>query len=153
VTQRRLKAVRGQFHALEEGVFIPTILCDALQALRYLHDKQLAHRDVKASKILINANGDVRLFAGRPDFWTSKRGKRHHDCITIRPDWIAPEVFEMTEEFGCQADVWSLGITAIELGTGETPYAHLEPLKAMVRILDHPPPTLLISNDRCVALT
>ena len=66
---------------------------------------------------------------------------------------MAPEVLEMKDGYDCQADVWSLGITAIELGTGETPYAHLEPLKAMVRILDHAPPTLLISNDRCVALT
>ena len=62
---------------------------------------------------------------------------------------MAPEVLEMKDGYDCQADVWSLGITAIELGIGEAPYAQMEPLKVMVRTLDHPPPTLdSLSKER-----
>ena len=61
VTKHRLKAMRGQSRPPVEDIFISTILRGVLRALKYLHDKQLIHRDMKAGNILLGSNGDVRV--------------------------------------------------------------------------------------------
>jgi len=61
VTKHRLKAMRGQARPPVEDIFISTILRGVLRALKYLHDKQLIHRDMKAGNILLGASGDVRV--------------------------------------------------------------------------------------------
>ena len=60
------------------------------------------------------------------------------------PNWMAPEVLEINKDKGYdnKADIWSLGITAIELATGRAPNADMDPLQVMVRTLDQPPPSL-----------
>lgn len=177
--------MRGERPPVED-VFISTILRGVLRALKYLHDRQLIHRDMKAGNILLGASGDVRVADFGVSGWLpgnlfqvptdddsqdakppplirrmmgmQKKAKgdvklQKKTTFVGTPNWMAPEVLEMKDGYDCQADVWSLGITAIELGIGEAPYAEMEPLKVMVRTLDHPPPTLeSLSKERQIRM-
>jgi len=180
VTKHRLKNMRGERPPVED-VFISTILRGVLRALKYLHERQLIHRDMKAGNILLGAAGDVRVADFGVSGWLpgnlfevpteedaqevraplirrmigmqkkAKAEAKAQKKMTFvgTPNWMAPEVLLMKDGYDCQADIWSLGITAIELGIGEVPYAEMDPLKVMVRTLDHPPPTLeSLSKER-----
>lgn len=113
-----------------------------LQALTYLHEQNVIHRDVRASNILLNRDGDVKL----TDFGLSCRlatneGKRH--SVVGSPSWMAPEVVSGGDsEYGIRADVWALGITAIELADGKAPFQDMHPTRALFQIVRNPPPGL-----------
>lgn len=94
---------------------------------------------------MIDAKGDV--FLG--DFGVSAHVKvgTKHTTFVGSPCWMAPEVMEQTDGYDLKADIWSLGITAIELAKGEAPNSDLPAMKVLLVILNTPPPTLPKNED------
>jgi len=114
------------------------ILRDALKGLNHLHKLKRIHRDIKAGNILLNDECVAKL----ADFGVSGQIKdftKHHTVIGT-PFWMAPEVIQ--EEYDKEADIWSLGITAIEMAEGKPPYYNIHPMRAIFMIPTRPPPKL-----------
>ncbi|OHS94225.1 STE20/SPS1-related proline-alanine-rich protein kinase [Tritrichomonas foetus] len=123
---------------------IGAILRGVLNSLVYFHDNSKIHRDVKTGNILINQQGDVKM----GDFGIAANlvegGQRVQARFTVigTPCYMAPEVIVAQKGYSEKADIWSLGITAIELALGSAPYSTLYPLEVIVRISNSPPPSL-----------
>ncbi|KAH8549420.1 kinase-like domain-containing protein, partial [Umbelopsis sp. PMI_123] len=150
-------------NGLEEK-FIRCILKQVLDGLYYLHQNNLIHRDVKAANLLVDrTTGNVKL----ADFGVSavltltdtlpqsilKNGRRStgrrkaaRNSFVGTPCWMSPEILE-SRGYGCKVDMWSLGITALELAYGRPPNAHSDPTNIFRSIVTSPPPTL--DQDNC----
>uniref|UniRef100_A0A671VTC6 non-specific serine/threonine protein kinase n=1 Tax=Sparus aurata TaxID=8175 RepID=A0A671VTC6_SPAAU len=123
------------------------VVCkQTLQALIYLHDNNIIHRDLKAGNILLTLDGDVKL----ADFGVSAKNTKtlqRRDSFIGTPYWMAPEVVmcETSKDrpYDYKADIWSLGVTLIELGQIEPPNHEMNPMRVLLKIAKSDPPTLM----------
>ncbi|XP_033727991.1 LOW QUALITY PROTEIN: myosin-IIIb-like [Pecten maximus] len=136
--------IKQKSGGMEERL-IAHILSETLKVLVHLHKNHIIHRDIKGHNILITDEGQVKLI----DFGVSTRLKSTNDrrrTSVGTPYWMAPEVVacerQLEYNYDLRCDIWSLGITAIELADGEPPLADLHPMRALFKIPRNPTPTL-----------
>jgi len=116
------------------------ILKGVLQALVYLHGHMKLHRDIKGENILFTGDGTVKLIDfGAAAGLQAPSAKRK--TIVGTPYWMAPELIE-EQGYDYKVDIWSLGITAIELAEKLPPHFRIKPMTALFKIVQAPAPTL-----------
>uniref|UniRef100_A0AAY4AIB6 non-specific serine/threonine protein kinase n=1 Tax=Denticeps clupeoides TaxID=299321 RepID=A0AAY4AIB6_9TELE len=133
---------------LERGLTeqqISEVCCQTLQALSYLHQHHIIHRDLKAGNILLTMDGQVKL----ADFGVSAKNEntlQKRATFIGTPYWMAPEVIQCETSkdspYTTKADIWSLGITLIEAAETEPPHHSLNPMRVLLKITKSQPPTL-----------
>eukprot|EP01084_Bolivina_argentea_P179730 310547_1 len=124
---------------------IQIVMRESLKGLEYLHSKKLVHRDIKAGNVLLNHKGACKL----ADFGVAKDTNNPNDYAKTTigtPYWMAPEVFGKGK-YNTKADIWSLGITAIEMATGKPPHADKAPLQVIFLIPKRDAPNLPEDED------
>ncbi|XP_027904581.1 serine/threonine-protein kinase STY46-like isoform X1 [Vigna unguiculata] len=122
-------------HKQKTALALPTLLkvaIDVCEGMKYLHQNNIIHRDLKAANLLIDENGVVKV----ADFGVARvhnqSGIMTAETGTYR--WMAPEVIEH-RPYDHKADVFSFAIVLWELLTGKLPYEHLSPLQAAVGVI------------------
>ncbi|CAH8438747.1 unnamed protein product [Schistosoma intercalatum] len=125
--------------------WIAYICREILRGLMHLHANRVIHRDIKGQNVLLTDNAEVKLV----DFGVSAQldktfGKRNTFIGT--PYWMAPEVIHCEQDSSCtydaRSDIWSLGITALEMAEGRPPLCEMHPMRALFLIMRNSPPRL-----------
>uniref|UniRef100_A0A4W4GX01 non-specific serine/threonine protein kinase n=1 Tax=Electrophorus electricus TaxID=8005 RepID=A0A4W4GX01_ELEEL len=130
------------------------VVCkQTLEALLYLHENKIIHRDLKAGNILFTLDGDVKL----ADFGVSAKNTKtlqRRDSFIGTPYWMAPEVVmcETSKDrpYDYKADIWSLGVTLIELAQIEPPNHEMNPMRVLLKIAKLLPGHKRASSDASV---
>uniref|UniRef100_A0A3Q2I3E3 Serine/threonine-protein kinase TAO3 n=1 Tax=Equus caballus TaxID=9796 RepID=A0A3Q2I3E3_HORSE len=122
-----------------QEVEIAAITHGALQGLAYLHSHALIHRDIKAGNILLTEPGQVKL----ADFGSASMASPANSFVGT-PYWMAPEVILAMDEgqYDGKVDIWSLGITCIELAERKPPLFNMNAMSALYHIAQNDSPTL-----------
>ncbi|XP_066603378.1 myosin-IIIb-like isoform X2 [Prorops nasuta] len=124
---------------------IAYILRETVDALIYLHGNHCMHRDVKGHNILLTEDARVKLVDFGVSSHLAETLARKNTSVGT-PYWMAPEVIaceqQLDSSYDSRCDVWSVGITAIELAEGDPPLSELHPMRALFQIPRNPPPSL-----------
>ena len=109
-----------------------------LNSIKFLHKNNIIHRDIKGNNILLNENGKIQLC----DFGTSTMYVSNRNLKKAGSSyWMSPEMCK-GNEYNFPTDIWSLGITCIELAEGNPPYSEVKSLIAIKTIAKNPPQSL-----------
>uniref|UniRef100_A0A8C1NA69 non-specific serine/threonine protein kinase n=1 Tax=Cyprinus carpio TaxID=7962 RepID=A0A8C1NA69_CYPCA len=137
-----LKKTKGS--CLKED-WISYICREVLRGLLHLHSHHVIHRDIKGQNVLLTENAEIKLV----DFGVSAQLDRtigRRNTFIGTPYWMAPEVIACDENpdstYDYRSDVWSLGITALEMAEGAPPLCDMHPMRALFLIPRNPPPKL-----------
>lgn len=148
-----LKLIK-KFHpsGFKDEIFVCTILKMVLQAIIYLHKNNIIHRDIKADNIFINEDGNILLGDyGVSCLLLDGCDKIKKTDFIGSPCWMAPEILGNWEVVGDgydeKIDIWSFGITAMELSYGRTPYSCCSPVRIFMDILSKDAPTCDCFHD------
>ncbi|XP_063545886.1 serine/threonine-protein kinase mig-15 isoform X10 [Cydia strobilella] len=141
-----VKSTKGQ--SLKEE-WISYICREILRGLSYLHSNKVIHRDIKGQNVLLTDNAEVKLV----DFGVSAQLDRtigRRNTFIGTPYWMAPEVIACDENpdatYDNRSDLWSLGITALEMAESQPPLCDLHPMRALFLIPRNPPPRLKLKK-------
>uniref|UniRef100_A0A4W4HEC4 non-specific serine/threonine protein kinase n=1 Tax=Electrophorus electricus TaxID=8005 RepID=A0A4W4HEC4_ELEEL len=125
--------------------WIAYICREVLRGLSHLHTHHVIHRDIKGQNVLLTENAEVKLV----DFGVSAQLDRtvgRRNTFIGTPYWMAPEVIACDENpestYDYRSDLWSLGITALEMAEGAPPLCDMHPMRALFLIPRNPPPKL-----------
>ncbi|KAM6933850.1 serine/threonine-protein kinase TAO1 isoform 1-T1 [Xenentodon cancila] len=126
-----------------QEVEIAAVTHGALQGLAYLHSHNMIHRDIKAGNILLTEPGQVKL----ADFGSASIACPANSFVGT-PYWMAPEVILAMDEgqYDGKVDVWSMGITCIELAERKPPLFNMNAMSALYHIAQNESPTLMSSE-------
>ncbi|XP_045154531.1 nik-related protein kinase isoform X2 [Echinops telfairi] len=129
--------------------WIAYICREILQGLAHLHAHRVIHRDIKGQNVLLTQNAEVKLVDFGVSAQVSRTNGRRNSFIGT-PYWMAPEVINCDEDprrsYDYRSDVWSVGITAIEMAEGAPPLCNLQPLEALFVILRESAPKVKSSG-------
>ncbi|XP_077212937.1 mitogen-activated protein kinase kinase kinase 1-like [Tasmannia lanceolata] len=138
VTQGSLSSLYRRYHLRDSQVSAYTR--QILNGLKYLHDRNVMHRDIKCANILVDASGSVKL----ADFGLAKETSKLNMLKSCKGSayWMAPEVVNPRKTYQLEADIWSLGCTVLEMLTRQVPYSTLEWTQALFKIGRGEPPSI-----------
>ena len=135
-----MKSIKLFKNGLKDEAMIATILNDVLNGMEYLHNNGYTHKDIQASNILLTKEGIAQL----SDFGVSRviqmqeMHRPSRNAFTASLWWTAPEMVEKGTNYPFTVDIWSLGITALELAYGKPPRAAYRPVKVLFLFYHYP---------------